>query len=88
LEEGLSGIIIYCIKVLGEKQHVMKDPCLFIQGQLSFQYVVPCNFYFHLQVAWVIMLSKANGLLGSEIEPTTRLETSTKFSIFKSSTSS
>jgi hypothetical protein len=73
--------------MLGEKQHAMKDPCLFIQGELSFQ-DVPCDFYFHLQVAWVIMLSKASDLLGIEIEPTTNLETSTKFLIFKSSTSS
>jgi hypothetical protein len=29
----------------------VKDPCFFIQGQLSFQYL-PCNFYFHFQVAW------------------------------------
>ncbi len=40
----------------------MKDPCLFIQGQLSFQYL-PCNFYFHFQVAWGYNTFKSKWLM-------------------------
>ncbi len=67
---------------------MVKNPCLLIQGQLSFQYL-PCNFNFHIQVVGALMLSKTsstNDPKRVEIKPIIGLETSAKFPISKLAT--